>query len=98
MKVCKIDFSKIKYEWEIIENFNKLRNKIVHSEGKRDLNIKANINDKAIKNFLNDMEGVSIDSIDKATSIYHFENDYILYHFLNNVKVIVDHLYIEKVS
>lgn len=90
-KVCGIDFAYIEKDWSILDDYNKLRNHLVHSEGNRSVNKGNNQLVGALKKF----NGVKLSDEDEYIN-FHFSSDQVAYDFINCVQRILDYLYREK--
>ena len=90
-KVCGIDFAPIEKDWQILLNYNTLRNHLVHAEGNRSLPK----NKQPLLQFLKNTHGVMLTDLGEYVSL-HFSEDSILYDFLNCSQRIVEYLYTEK--
>jgi len=90
-KVCDIDFKPIEKDWDSLQQFNVLRNHLVHAEGNRSL---LNGNQQLI-DFLKTIHGVILTEENNFVN-FHFASDSILYDFLNCSQRVIEYLYKKK--
>jgi hypothetical protein len=90
-KVCLIDFVPIEKDWNLLLNFNMLRNHLIHAEGNRNI---SNTQTQLL-NFLKTIHGVQLTEQGNATS-FAFTTDTIIFDLLNCSQRIVEELYRTK--
>lgn len=91
-KVCGIDFTPIEEEWKRLEDYNKLRNHLVHSEGSRSVDK----NNNQLVNLLKKMKGIQLMDVSEGFS-FRFISDQVITDFIQLSQIIIDFLYTEKV-
>ncbi|WP_144884788.1 hypothetical protein [Lacibacter cauensis] len=87
-KVIDLNFSAIATEWELLLQYNKLRNQLVHSSEKRKIT-------KELEESVKKINGVEIIKNEFGTEFF-FANIFALTDLRNIIEKILDHLNFEK--